>query len=606
MSGSTTMPELPTDGPVYVIGYVRVSDRSQKYDGASLETQAAAIKKYCGARGWTLLDVVEEVYSGEYLTERKQLSTRVRTRVREGEVHVVIVNSLDRLSRNQIHQAVLLHEMMEHNVSLVSVTEELDTSALGNFLRQAIGFAAELEREKILERAARGTQNRVDKGQMIGVGVPKYGYDWGENHACYIVNLKEAEIVREVFERYAYRGQSLRSIAKWLNDTGVPTRLKGRNGKPGKWCASTLKNMIESEEYRGKGYNRTWKWIRVDGKRKSVPHPNPTPLPDGVIPRIIEDDLWFAANTKREVAKAESPRNNKEPEATLLRSGYIFCGYCGRPMSVSRARRYYSKSDGREKFRNAQYYCNSGGGTPGTCRMRTTILVHIIDDAAWKFVKKLLDNLDRIREVLQAPLQRNAEADLQSVESLIEATQAEAARRVEDMRGLSGYTRQLIVEELNRIEERLIELQKMKLDLTPNVKREEGLQHDIEVFLQWCENLKGRYDESDYEERRRALRHLGIKVHIYQAADSEHKRYVITARPELFKRLKQLKKVKSALKDAEESPQPTEESPKQWKNCRINGRIPQSTEEPPQTTENSVQVCSQTATRYPLLTSRAI
>ncbi len=571
----TMMPQLPTDGsPIYVVGYVRVSDPSQKLGGASLETQAAAIHKYCAERGWILLGIVEEVYSGYYLSERKKLSEEVRAIVRQNTskkkvVHVVLVNSLDRLSRNQIHQAVLLHEMMEYGVLLESVTEELDTSAVGNFLRQAIGFAAAIEREKILERQARGVQNRVDKGQMIGVGVPKYGYDWGEKHTCYVINTEEAAIVYEVFERYTYRGQSLRSIAKWLNEKGVPTRLKSRDGKPGKWCASTLKNMIEAEEYRGKGYNRTWKWARVDGKRKRIPHPGTTPLPDGVIPRIVEDELWFAANTKRQMAKLESPRNNKEPEATLLRSGYIFCGYCGRPMCVSRARWYYSKLDGREKFRNAQYYCNSGGGTPGACRMRPTILVHIIDNASWQFVKKLLENLDRIREVLQAPLQNNVEAELQSVNALIASTQEEAARRVEDMRGLSGFTRQLVVEELNRLEKRLKELEAMKLTLVPNAKKAEGAQQDIEAFLLWCEKLKGRYDESDYEEKRRALRHLGVRVLIYQEHDEKHHRYVMTARPELFKRLKAMRKVEDIQREAEKSGE---------KN------------------DNSVHVCSQTAT----------
>ncbi len=221
---STKMPALPTDGPVYVIGYVRVSDRMQKDEGASLETQATAIKRYCAERGWILLDIVEEVYSGEYLTERKELSTRVRPLVRDGRVHVVIVNSFDRLSRNQIHQAVLLNEMIENAVVLVSVTEELDTSPLGQFLHQAIGFAAAIEREKILERSARGTQNRVEKGQMIGGGAAKYGYSWGdEKHTFYVIDEEEATIIREIFDRYVNQGQSMREITEWLNVKGIPT-----------------------------------------------------------------------------------------------------------------------------------------------------------------------------------------------------------------------------------------------------------------------------------------------------------------------------------------------------------------------------------------------
>ena len=58
---------LPTDGLVYAIGYTRVSDRLQKTAGASLETQDAAIRTFAEDRGWVLVDVIEEVFSGYYL-----------------------------------------------------------------------------------------------------------------------------------------------------------------------------------------------------------------------------------------------------------------------------------------------------------------------------------------------------------------------------------------------------------------------------------------------------------------------------------------------------------------------------------------------------------
>ncbi|GHO45205.1 recombinase family protein [Ktedonospora formicarum] len=566
------LPDLTQTSPVYAIGYARISGDKQK-DGASLETQTAAMRRYCAERGWVLLDVAQEVYSGYYLMERKVLSEQVRTVVRERQAHVVIVNSFDRLSRDQTHSAVLYHEMMENGVHLVSVTEELDNSPFGTFLRQAISFAAELERQKIIERAARGTQNRVDKGEMIGAGVPKYGYSWGENNKCYVINEDEAKIVREIFERYVTHGQSLRAIAKWLNEEKIPTRhmRRGKTDESGSWFASTLRNMIASEEYRGIGYNRTLKWVRVDGRRKRTEHPNPTLLPDGVVPRLISDDMWYAAQAKRAVAKVESPRNNREPEECLLRGGFIICGYCNRVMQVARARNYYDKSRGRTKHRKAQYVCNSGGELPGRCSRRASMMIDFIDNEVWVAVKELLENLDRVREVLTAPVVNGVAAHLLSVESQIADTKAEIARRVQDMAGFTGYARELTVAEINRLEKQLKDLDGMRLQAIPEAKQEESVQRDIEAFLSWCLTFKGNYDAATYEERRRALRHLGVRVLVYQESDPDRPRYKITGKPELFARL-HLKKEETDGKQA----------------------------------TDSVHTSSQIATRYPLPTSRAM
>lgn len=62
MSGSE-LPQLPTDGPVYVIGYARVSGKKQQTDGHSLEAQQKEIRKYCNEKGWILLGIVVEVLS---------------------------------------------------------------------------------------------------------------------------------------------------------------------------------------------------------------------------------------------------------------------------------------------------------------------------------------------------------------------------------------------------------------------------------------------------------------------------------------------------------------------------------------------------------------
>ena len=107
--------ELATDavtkenGIIRAVIYARISDRKQ-LDGASLETQVSNCTEYALSKNWHIIKVFQEVHTGMEYRERKLLS-QVREMVRDGEVDIVLVNSLDRLARDMIHQAVLLDEM---------------------------------------------------------------------------------------------------------------------------------------------------------------------------------------------------------------------------------------------------------------------------------------------------------------------------------------------------------------------------------------------------------------------------------------------------------------------------------------------------------------
>ena len=55
----------------------------------------------------------------------------------------------------------------------------------------------------------------------------------------------EAAIMRDVFARF-HAGDSLRGIAAWLNETGVPTR----RGKP--WNPSSVRDILTNPRYCGR------------------------------------------------------------------------------------------------------------------------------------------------------------------------------------------------------------------------------------------------------------------------------------------------------------------------------------------------------------------
>jgi len=98
--------------------------------------------------------VYREVHTGAELFERAEL-TQLREAMRQREFDILLVHALDRLSRKQTHQGLILSEAEYAGVQWVSVMEDVDDSPQGQILRAVIGGMAELERLKLAERTVR-------------------------------------------------------------------------------------------------------------------------------------------------------------------------------------------------------------------------------------------------------------------------------------------------------------------------------------------------------------------------------------------------------------------------------------------------------------------
>src|SRR5260370_1193230 len=96
--------------------------------------------------------------------------------------------------------------------------------------------------------------------------------------------------------------------------------------------------------------------------------------------------------------------------------------------------------------------------------------IHLINALVWTWVKKRLKNLERVKAVVQAPLQQMGRAELQSIEAQIETTKAEQACRLADMDELRGYARALVVKQLNVLEAQLEKLLQRRVQAVPRVK----------------------------------------------------------------------------------------------------------------------------------------
>ncbi len=153
------------------VGYIRVSTKEQAREGISLEAQSERIKALAVAKGWVLQGMIQDRgYSGKDLN-RPGVQDLIR-RCEAGDVDVVIVYKVDRLTRNQKHLWQFLEDVLEpQGVGFISVSEPFDTTtATGKAFLGMLG---------VLRPAGTGIDRRTHQR-----GAEAQEVQWGVDHPC--------------------------------------------------------------------------------------------------------------------------------------------------------------------------------------------------------------------------------------------------------------------------------------------------------------------------------------------------------------------------------------------------------------------------------------
>ena len=132
--------------------YVRVSTTEQKLDRQLLAYDKADL-------------IYSDKVSGKD-KERPQLKIMLED-LKENDV--VVVKSLDRLSRSTMDLLSITKEIENKGATLKVLDKDIDTSTpIGKFFLTIIGAVAELERENILQRVKEGVEIAKSEGKYKG------------------------------------------------------------------------------------------------------------------------------------------------------------------------------------------------------------------------------------------------------------------------------------------------------------------------------------------------------------------------------------------------------------------------------------------------------
>ncbi|MEM5782620.1 MAG: recombinase family protein [Candidatus Aenigmatarchaeota archaeon] len=281
--------------------YTRVStDNQVEKEFSSCLAQEEKIKAFVKSQEeWKVFKVYsDEGYSGANLN-RPALQELLKD-IQEKKIDIVLVYKIDRLTRSPKDFYQLIELFEKNNVSFISITERFDTSTpAGRLLRNIMLTFAQFERELASERTKDKMIERAKRGMWNGGTVP-YGYS--KENKKLILNQKEAEIVKLIYEIYITTG-SLSKVYEELKIRGI------RNRENKIFTKSHLENILRNIVYTEK--------VKYSGQ-----------IYQGIHQPIISEEIFNLAQQihKKKIRKLRVYKD-------FLFGGFIMCEECQSKMT---------------------------------------------------------------------------------------------------------------------------------------------------------------------------------------------------------------------------------------------------------------------------------
>ena len=268
---------------------------------------------------------------------------------------------LSRLGRHRTQTAVFIDYLKKHDVRVISVTENIDTSNENDDLVIEMKQIINDMYAKDASRKIRSTYRQKQKEGIVII--PPFGYFKDKNTRQVVIVEEAADTVRLIFKLYL-DGYGFKQIAKKLNADGVHTpayyqqTLLGKNvphtwpqiSKQQLWISTTIKRILENEFYAGTLICHKTRTDKINKTFRFIP-PEEQYRHENAVPAIIDRETWQQAQFL--LQKRVKDRVRAAPGQKIHRyTGIIECADCH---SVCTARTRKLPQGGRR----VEYICNT-------------------------------------------------------------------------------------------------------------------------------------------------------------------------------------------------------------------------------------------------------
>lgn len=317
--------------------YYRLS-RDEDEELNSLNNQRKIIYNFAVSNGHQVVgESFDDNVSGMHFN--REGIDKIYEVVEAGKIEAIIVKDLSRLGRHRTQTALFIDYLREHNVRVLSATENIDTFNENDDL--IIGFKG-LVNDFYARDGSRRVRTGYRQKQKEGiVTIPPFGYFKDKNTKKVVIVEETAETVRMIFSAYI-GGSGMKAIARTLNEQRRKTpalmqmellnkRLPNTQDgilKKYLWDATMVGRILKDESYIGtlichkSERNKINKTFRFTDPEEQFRHEN-------YLPMIVTRETWELAQTLLAERKAKNTRAGTN-KGILRYGGLLRCQDCGR------------------------------------------------------------------------------------------------------------------------------------------------------------------------------------------------------------------------------------------------------------------------------------
>lgn len=223
-------------------------------EGISIPAQREACHRKAEQLGLAVVEYVEPGRSATEMTKRAAFQ-RMLARIRDtGDIDHLIVYKLSRLARNRVDDALVMTDLRQLGIALISATESVDNTPVGELMHGILATFNEYQsRESGTDIACKMGQKARNGGT---IGRAPLGYLNHTDHTpgreirTIILDPERAPLIRLGFELFACGDLNLEQLAQRLHQQGLRTRRTKRY--PAQQVSiSKLSRMLRDRYYLG-------------------------------------------------------------------------------------------------------------------------------------------------------------------------------------------------------------------------------------------------------------------------------------------------------------------------------------------------------------------
>jgi DNA invertase Pin-like site-specific DNA recombinase len=330
--------------------YCRLSREDERTDASSsIETQKRFLKRYASEQNFSNTRYyVDDGYSGTNF-ERPAFQQLLKD-IDDQMIGNIIVKDLSRLGRNYLTTGLYIeHYFPINNVRFVAVNDQVDSNQQQNDLMPFRNIMNEWYARDISQKIRTAYKTKAINGEFTGPTAP-YGYTKDPNKKNHlIVDQKEAEVVRQIFEMYS-NGYTIYFYPKHLKSKQVLTPRARTNVETGKynlpltqkypydWSYKSIQSILSNEEYIGNLVCNKHSTISFKSKALKLNPKEQWIISKNTHQAIIDSDLF-----EKTRVVMQSRYRKKATKNIHFFMGLIRCDTCGRTLTYSIDKRRYDR-----------------------------------------------------------------------------------------------------------------------------------------------------------------------------------------------------------------------------------------------------------------------